>query len=168
MDPRLLPNLRGFLYGIASGGRAVIPSSLALLVLGAVLLASVSLTVWAVRQILQNSQQKHKNDDTIDLVFGLAVIVSVLLSFHALAHDLTVLAVPFAIVIHRFLALNSRGESRPFILGALIFLFYPVVVYLFLFAWSLVFLLGGILVLLAFLVSRELREAREERVTIAV
>ena len=96
------------------------------------------------------------------------MIVSVLLSFHVLAHDLTVLAVPFAIVVDRLLASNARREARRFVLGVLIFLFYPAVVYLALFASSVVFILGGVVALLAFLVSRELTEStQEESITVA-
>jgi hypothetical protein len=162
MDPRLLPNLRGLLYGLASGGRAQIPSSVAAVVLAVLLLASMWLTVWTLGQTAQHRLGKYNTNETTDLAFALAMIVSVLLSFHVLAHDLTVLAVPFAIIVDRFLASNGRREPRRFVLGALIFLFYPIAVYLALFAWSLVFVLGGVVALLAFLVSRELREATEE------
>ena len=162
MDSRLLPNLRGLLYGIASGGRAQIPSSVAAVVLAVLLLASAWLTAWTLGQTAQHRLGKYTTNETTDLVFALAMIVSVLLSFHVLAHDLTVLAVPFAIVVDRFLASNARREPRRFVLGALIFLFYPVAVYLALFARSLVFVLGGVVALLAFLVSRELRETTQE------
>jgi hypothetical protein len=168
MDPRLLPNLRGLFYGIASGGRARISSSVAAIVLVLLLLASVWLTAWTVGQTVKHRLGKHNTKETADLIFALAMIVSVLLSFHVLAHDLTVLAVPFAIIVDRWLASNARRESRRLILGALMFLFYPVVVYLVLFAWSVVFVLGGVVALLAFLVSRELGEATQEvAVTIA-
>ena len=112
MDPRLLPNLRGLLYGIASGGRAQIP-----IVRGRCGSGGIAsrerpwLTTWNSGQTAQHRPGKYTTTETTDLVFALAMIVSVLLSFHVLAHHHTVLAVPFAIVVDRLLASNAIDED---------------------------------------------------------
>ena len=84
------------------------------------------------------------------------MIVSLLLSFHILAHDLVLLAVPFAIVMDQMIALRAARNARFAGSAVLISIFYIYEVYLFLFAWSKVYWLAAALIALAILVSMEL------------
>jgi len=83
------------------------------------------------------------------------VIVSLLLSFHILAHDLVLLALPFAIVVDRMIATRVARNARFAGSVILISIFYVYEVYLFLFAWSMVYWLAAALIALAILVSNE-------------
>lgn len=159
MDPRLLPNLRGLAYGIVSGGRGSLGSYPAMATLVVVALASLLVLGWAVRL---TRTLPAKSREAEDLLFALAVTVSVLLSFHILAHDLTLLALPFAIVINRILARGQGRNLRQIALVALISLFYCFALYLFLFAWSLVFLLAVAILSCAVLISQELTAVMAE------
>jgi hypothetical protein len=158
MDPRLMPQLRGLLYGIVSYGRDSIPASSITLFLVVLFIASVGLLAWTVRQ----SFVAEYSEGAIDLFFALATIVSVLLSVHLLSHDLVVLAVPFAIVLNHMMAAAAHRVRRYVVLIGLMSLFYPLAVYLLLFAWSIVFLLAVVVLGLALLISKELRDASLE------
>ena len=155
MDPRLIPNLRGLAYGIASGGGRVLSRSWATGVVVIVGLISLLALIWVVRRMVT---RQADSAEEFDLAFSLAVIVSVVLSFHILGHDLVLLALPFAIVVDRIVA--PRAKRSPRFAGSLILisLFYVYEFYLILFAWSRVYWLGGILIALAILVSMDLAE----------
>ena len=110
MDPRLIPNLRGLAYGIVSGAGGALSPALAKAVVVAVGLLSVLAVVWAVRRVMAKQADSIEG---FDLAFSIAVTASVLLSFHILAHDLVLLALPFAIVTERFVAAgNVQSKIR--------------------------------------------------------
>jgi len=152
MDPRLIPNLRGLMYGIVSGGEGALSHSWAAGVIVAVGLISLAALVWAIRLVMPAHADSVEG---FDLAFSLAVIVSLLLSFHILAHDLVLLALPFAIVVDRMIATRVARNARFAGSVILISIFYVYEVYLFLFAWSMVYWLAAALIALAILVSNE-------------
>jgi len=152
MDPRLIPNLRGLMYGIVSGGEGALSHSWAAGVIVAVGLISLAALVWAIRLVMPAHADSVEG---FDLAFSLAVIVSLLLSFHILAHDLVLLALPFAIVMDRMIATRVARNARFAGSVILISIFYVYEVYLFLFAWSMVYWLAAALIALAILVSNE-------------
>jgi hypothetical protein len=153
MDPRLIPNLRGLTYGIVSGGGGVLSHLWATGVIVAVGLISLAALVWAIRLVVPAHADSVEG---FDLAFSLAVIVSLLVSFHILAHDLVLLAVPFAIVMDQMIALRTAQDARFAEAAILISIFYIYEVYLFLFAWSKVYWLAAALIALVILVSMEL------------
>ena len=153
MDPRLIPNLRGLTYGIVSAGGGALSHSWATGVIVAVGLISLAALVWTIRLV---APAHADSVEGFDLAFSLAVIVSLLLSFHILAHDLVLLAVPFAIVMDQMIALRTARNAQFAGPVVLILTFYIYEVYLFLFAWSKVYWLAAALIALAILVSMEL------------
>jgi Glycosyltransferase family 87 len=161
--PRLMPNLRGLIFGIASGARDVPQPTAALIALAILLLASAVIYVCAARRI---AITRSNSEDTNDLVFALAVIVSSLLSFHQLTHDLAMLTLPFAIVVNRLLRPSVERSTRWFALAGIIAVFYLLPVYLFLHDWSFLYLLGAIVLAFAILVSRELADSLRETKTL--
>jgi hypothetical protein len=168
MDPRLLPNLRGLLYGILSRGRPSLPPSAATASLLLITLLSLLLLVWTARQILvippDTPHSPPECASPTDLAFALAVVVSLLLSFHILAHDLTLLALPFAIVVDRLIASQAIRPARAAAFAAVMFLFYVYLIYLFLFAWSQVYWLGGIVMVFAALLAKEISAATPHKI----
>ena len=163
MDPRLIPNLRGLAYGIASGGSNSLSHAWALGVVAVVGVISGLALVWVMRRIIAAHAD---STESFDLAFALAVLVSMLLSFHILAHDLVLLALPIAIVISRLASSSSMQNPRLAAFLILTSIFYAFPVYLFLFAWAKVYWLGATLLLFAILVSQELEaEGGRGRVT---
>ncbi|MGA8073887.1 MAG: glycosyltransferase 87 family protein [Candidatus Acidiferrales bacterium] len=160
MDPRLIPNLRGLVYGIVSGGGGTLSHSWAAAVIVAVGVISAAVLVWTIRRMAPTHADSLEE---FDLAFSLAVIVSLLLSFHILAHDLVLLALPFAIVVDRMMALRAARNARFAGSAILISIFYVYEVYLFLFAWSKVYWLAAALIALAILISNQ--QAEVETVT---
>lgn len=156
MDPRLIPNLRGLTYGIVSGGGGTLAHTWATGVIVAVGLISLAVLVWTIRLVVPAHADSVEG---FDLAFSLAVIISLLLSFHILAHDLVLLAVPFAIVVDRMMATRVARNARFAGSVIVISIFYVYEVYLFLFAWSKVYWLAAALIVLAILVSAEKAEA---------
>ena len=124
-------------------------------VIGTVGLISLLALIWVIRRMMTSEGDSAEG---FDLAFSLAAIMSVVLSFHILGHDLVLLGLPFAIVVDRIVA--SRAVRNPRFAGPLILisLFYVYEFYLLLFAWSRVYWLGGVLIVLAVLVSMELTE----------
>jgi Glycosyltransferase family 87 len=170
MDPRLIPNLRGLAYGIFSQGRASLSPAATTALLVTVALGSLVFLGWTARRIFRmtaavdspaNSPadsdlaRASEGAGILDLAFALAVIASLLLSFHILAHDLALLALPFAIIIARIRMPGLYSAARRGAFIALISIFYVYVAYLFLFANSLVFLLSLVLIALVYLISAE-------------
>jgi hypothetical protein len=168
MDPRLLPNLRGLLYGILSRGRPSLPPSAATASLVLIALLSLLLLVWTARRILalppDTPHSPPESASPSDLAFALAVVVSLLLSFHILAHDLTLLALPFAIVVDRIIASQAIRPARAAAFAAVMFLFYVYLIYLFLFAWSQVYWLGGIVMVFAALLAKDIADATPRKI----
>ena len=155
MDPRLIPNLRGLAYGLVSRGSGALLHSWATGVVVAVGLISLAALVWVIRRVVPTREDSVEG---FDLAFSLAVMISLLLSFHILAHDLVLLAVPFAIVVNRMIAPIAMRSPRFAAFVISISLFYIYAVYLFLFAWSQVYWLGAVLIIFAILLSTEQAE----------
>jgi hypothetical protein len=86
------------------------------------------------------------------------VTVGLLLSFHLLMHDLTLLALPFAILVNRFVAPGTRWGPRQSAISGLIALFYLTPIYFVLYP-DLIYLLGAAVFGCALLTSMELSEA---------
>jgi hypothetical protein len=85
--PTAMPNLRGLVAIFVRDGYA---TSLSLTILGSLLLL-----ILAIRQF-----RRAELADRLDLGFGFAVTIAVLISYHAFVYDLTLLLLPLLAVIH--------------------------------------------------------------------
>jgi Glycosyltransferase family 87 len=157
--PRLMPNLRGLIFGIASGAGDVPQPTAARIALVIVLAASAVIFVWGARRI---TASRSGSEETGDLAFALAVTISSLLSFHQLTHDLAVLTLPIAIVVDRLLRPAIERRARWFALAGIVALFYLLPVYLVLHDWSFLYALGAVVLAFAILISRELSDSQCE------
>ena len=96
MNPKAMPNLRGVVAGLAGDG------NLAHVLLG---VASLALVAWAA--------WKWKADGPeFDLGFGLTLVVAVIVSYHLMAHDLSVLLVPLLVGAEWLLRERPQGMAR--------------------------------------------------------
>lgn len=78
---------------------------------------------------------------TFDLGFSLAIITSILVSYHLLLHDLSLLLIPFILVLSRFLKGEILTRRRGLVLCGVITLFYLSPLYLLLMRHGLMYLL---------------------------
>ncbi len=153
--PVSMPNLRGFAYGIVSHGADSLPPFLAKVFVVALISMSAVILVWAA---LRTRAIRSDSQEGTDLVFAFALSVSLLLSFHLQTHDLTLLSVPFALVLNRLVAPGRNRRSRQSAIIGLITLFYLTPLYFLLYQRAQVYLLGAGVFALAMLTSMELTE----------
>jgi hypothetical protein len=85
--PLAMPNLFGLFY--ASGTRHLSPH----LAFAAVLVCSAALFLWCVYRV------RREPEDTV--AFAIAILCSVLVSYHLYLHDATLLLLPIALLAHR-------------------------------------------------------------------
>jgi hypothetical protein len=113
VDPRTNPTLRGLAYELAGrGGESVSPAAANLLPVALGLLDVLCLLL---------AWKFMRRELPAEIKFAFAVLVALLLSFHLLMHDLTLLALPFVLLS----GLRARWPLVPFYLAPLIYLFYP-------------------------------------------
>jgi hypothetical protein len=98
MNPRLMPNLRGIVAGLAGDG------NWAHVLIGVL---SAALVVWAASKWNAGGQQTQ-----FDLGFGLTLVVAVIVSYHLMAHDLSVLLLPLLLAGEWLLRERPRGVAR--------------------------------------------------------
>jgi hypothetical protein len=115
--PQHIPNLRGLiasLPGIHLSGTALAVS---------VLVASLAVFALALRRI-------RKEHDSVSYVFCLALVTSVLVSFHSLYYDFTLLA-PLALFLLATFVTREAREKNVILLMFLVYLFFsPLYLYL--------------------------------------
>jgi hypothetical protein len=145
--PGTMPNLRGALYVLGAG---LIPDAGIKL---AVLLLSAGLLVWSARQWLLSPELSA---DTLDLTFALNLVVALLVSFHLNLHDLTLLALPIALLANRLAQTPPPWGAFPMALLALLLAFFLTPLYLFLMGHGGLHLLFWLVLLLSLAISREL------------
>lgn len=143
LDPRTNPTIRGLVYELASGGHETVsPVAAKLVPIGLGLLDLLGLGfAWKVM----------RGDADPNVKFAFAVLVALLLSFHLLMHDLTLLALPFILLRGLF----ARWALVPFYVAPLIYCFYPDSQ-----AWLALLLVSSCLLCLRKPVSRTLYESR--------
>lgn len=98
MNPRIMPNLRGVVAGLAGDGNS------AHLFLGAL---SLALLAWAAWKWKAGGGQPE-----FDLGFGLTLVVAVMVSYHLMAHDLSVLLLPLLVAAEWLLRERPTGMAR--------------------------------------------------------
>jgi hypothetical protein len=151
--PSDMPNLRGILY-------LFMPSNP---YFGAALLASSAIVIlfaaWGLRG--------NGNLRLLNLKFSLAVVATVLVSYHALRHDLSILVLPVFLLADELLDENRLGRWPSLAAVAAIIFFSPLQLVLSM-RYNLLGIFGGILVLCLFGIARliSLRTAKGARVLV--
>ena len=136
-----MPNLRGFLHMIIPWSPQV-----AVVVLG----LSALLFLWA-------SSKWSDGGEGFDLSFSLAVVTTILVSYHVLAHDLCLLLLPLLLVGNHLSRRKwPRGFARVALLGPAIVLWLSPVQMLLWFRYGRFSILAPILLLLALGIGQEL------------
>jgi hypothetical protein len=113
--PGMMPNIRGLFHLVLSGTISPIALNISILIV------SLALIIWATRNLKTLSDPEN---DRFDLEFSLAVVVTLLVSYHLLLHDLSILALPAFLVLSRLHAQESVWSARRiFIVGSLLLFF---------------------------------------------
>ena len=146
MDARSMPNLRGLVYGIASGGGGAVPAALAKVV--PIFIAVASFAIFAVAAVVLYRVRKNSGEIT-DLIFASALTVALVVSFHLQMHDLTLLALAFALVLNWILGASGERKKRYWIYIALMATFYVMPFALLLTRYRMLCLYGAVLIALA-------------------
>lgn len=142
--PRDNPNLRGLVEGFGSG---LAP---ALVITGVIAILSAVLVVWV------GVRNKNMTGRVADLIFCQAVIVSVLVSYHAFAYDLSLLLLPIFLLASQE---SAPRVSRWAMLGpGLLLLFVPLYPLLWL-QWHALSLLAIVLLVWTWGLDREIAVA---------
>jgi len=135
--PSDMPNVRGIVYVLFHG------SSLAAPIAIAISIGIFLLTAWQCRQFTA---------DLFRLRFVLAVVATVLVSYHCLGYDLSILALPVALITAELQANSFVGSARPITIAALALLFFsPLQLFLLMrgnhlaiIGWAVALLMAGI------------------------
>lgn len=156
MDARSMPNLRGLVYGIASGGGGAVPAALAKVV--PIFIAAASLAIFCGAALALYRIRKRSTEIT-DLVFAAALSVALVVSFHLQMHDLTLLALPFALLLNWIVGRGGGGRKRQAWYIALMASFYVMPFALLLTRYRMLCLYGAVLMALAALNLRYVARA---------
>ncbi len=98
ISPSSMPNLRGLIFGLADEHLSLF------WIQGATIILSAAVLLWAATL----SPAKLRMPD----LFLISTTTAVLLSYHLLIHDLSVLLVPVAVTLNRFLAAEGTTDRR--------------------------------------------------------
>jgi hypothetical protein len=146
MDARSMPNLRGLVYGIASGGGGAVPAGLAKMV--PIIIAVASFAIFAGAAVVLYRVRRNSGE-IVDLIFAAALTVALVVSFHLQMHDLTLLALPFALTLNWILGRSGEAGKRNWIYIALMASFYVMPFALLLTRYRMLCLYGAVLIALA-------------------
>jgi len=96
LPPNLMPNLRGLIFGIAGGH---LPGNW-------ITWATAGLSLLILFLVASLRPGCQRNSDA----FLIAVLTSALLSYYLLIHDLSILLIPIAITLSRFIDSEATGD----------------------------------------------------------
>jgi hypothetical protein len=97
ISPVAMPNLRGLIFGLAASRLPPFWVQVGTVAASAVLLLMAA-------ALTSNKQRGAKEE------FSIAITVSTLVSYHLLIHDLSVLLVPIALTLNRFIEAEATGD----------------------------------------------------------
>lgn len=150
--PADMPNLRGLLWAVA--GNALPAGGFPVLVA----LLSFGLLAWVFRQW---GEAASREAPPLELRFSLALVVTLLVSYHAHLHDLSLLVLPALLLLaHLNAAEDAQKLRRGRGLCALLLLLAPLC--LFLLQWRKLYLLSLVLLGLAWLAATEMVRSKEQ------
>ena len=142
-----MPNLRGFIETVL-GQTVSSPAVNSLIAISSITLlaAATKLKLWV----------------NLNLGFSLAIIVAILVSYHSLAHDLSVLFLPGLLIINCLRAGETRAWRRVALLGPMLLLFLSPVEILLLFHYQRLYLLAPVLLLWSVAIGNEMSSQERE------
>jgi len=143
--PSAMPNVRGLFYLFLAGS---IPESLILTMIG---VCSVGLLAWTVRL-----WRNEKIEAPLDWNFSVAIVLTILVSYHLLAHDAVLLLLPMLILANHLAAHNSCPQSRHKVLGGALIVLMVSPLYLILTAYGLLALMTLVIIFLTGVMSVEI------------
>jgi len=114
MNPRVMPNLRGVVAGLAGD------SNSAHVLIAMVSLALVAWAAWKWKAC----------GPEFDLAFGLTLVVAVIVSYHLMAHDLSVLLLPLLLAAEWLLRERPLGMARWLAVAGIGILFFSPIYFL--------------------------------------
>jgi len=135
MNPQVMPNLRGAVSSLAGDG------NLAHALIALISLALVGLAAW-----------KWKADPQqpgFDLGFALTLVMAVMVSYHIMAHDLSLLLIPLLLAAEWLLRQGAPGIGRRLVTAAISVLFLSPIYFLLWFRYQRFSLLFWVVALLA-------------------
>jgi len=142
-----MPNLRGFIETVL-GQTVSSPAVNSLIAISSITLLAAA-TKW-------------KLWVNLNLGFSLAIIVAILVSYHSLAHDLSVLFLPGLLIINCLRAGETRAWRRLALLGPMLLLFLSPVEILLLFHYQRLYLLAPVLLLWSVAIGNEMSSQERE------
>ena len=142
-----MPNLRGFIETVL-GQTVSSPAVNSLIAISSITLLAAA-TKW-------------KLWVNLNLGFSLAIIVAILVSYHSLAHDLSVLFLPGLLIINCLRAGETRAWRRVALLGPMLLLFLSPVEILLLFHYQRLYLLAPVLLLWSVAIGNEMSSQERE------
>jgi hypothetical protein len=149
--PAEMPNLRGALNLLFPGAPHIVP---------AILVVSLSLlvfTAWVCR--------KTGSSNLFDLTFSLATLATVLVSYHAMVYDLSMLMLPVLLLVNDLLAKDKfRGWRSALVLTAAATLFFPPLLLVLSMRDHRSALLGWVLLLWLYGAAREISFRASEKI----
>lgn len=143
MNPRVMPNLRGAVSSLAGEG------NLAHGLIAMVSLALIGLAAWRWKA---DPQQPG-----FALGFALTLAVAVMVSYHMMGHDLSVLLIPLLLAVEWLLRQRARGMPRRLVTAAVGLLFLSPIYFLLWFRYQHFSLLFWVVALLGAGLSLALR-----------
>jgi hypothetical protein len=150
--PETMPNIRGALYALGASRFQEEYIKLA------VLLLSAALVIWVSLKWLPS---RTNPASAFDLGFSLALVVALVVSYHLQLHDFCLLLLPAVLVLKHVMSGGVRSRSMWLALLALVTIFFSSPLYLLLMGQGRLHLLFWPILLLGFLITRELSRLNE-------
>ena len=149
--PQAMPNIRGFLYGACAG--KIPEAGIGIGVVG----SSLILLLWsAIRWI------RFRERQVVDLSFSLNLLVALLVSYHLLLHDLSLLSLPLLLLLNHRVGTRTPSRLLRYASLVVIGIFFLTPLYLTLMRDEHLYLLFWPLLLLTFVVARELSNLKSQ------
>jgi hypothetical protein len=116
-----------------------------------IFIAVASFAIFAGAAVVLYRVRKESREivEITDLVFAGALTVALVVSFHLQMHDLTLLALPFALLLNWILGASGERKKRYWIYIALMAMFYVMPFALLLTRYRMLCLYGAVLIALA-------------------
>jgi hypothetical protein len=142
--PLDMPNLRGLLAGVL--GVQTLPSFLGLLALSGLAVVGAA-HLW---------KRPDSGADHLDLAFSLAVVTTVLVGYHTMTYDLSLLILPVLLVTNYGLGDGARLRNHFALIAPVVLLFFPPLYLLLHSRYNRLHLFALVLVLWAVALAREI------------
>lgn len=150
--PNTMPNIRGIIDVL---GPSLTHSSYQK---PAIILLSLIAMLWVAKKWRLN---RSLSERTFDMGFGLAIVVSVLVSYHVQVHDMSLLLIPIGLALNHSLKNPSEAGPRHSVLYGLVSLFFLSPLYLLLIKQQELYLFFFPILFLGIVLSRQIPSPME-------